>query len=207
MDDGKVVNRSHIEIEFLINRLKTDDLNALSELYEVFSEKIFRRCYFLLKDKQLAEDAVHDIFIKILSSVKGISASITFEAWLNRTVYNHCIDIIRKTKTKNSKDFNENDHSVNNLAEVIEEFEINEMLNESLRKKIDALNEIDRTILSLFYWEGYSVKEISEIMELSESAIKMRMKRSRDNLKSDIQNDANFEDYFTLFLLISLQLI
>lgn len=200
-----MINRSHEEIAELVSRLQKNDLNAFGELYEIYANKIYRRCNFLLKDDVKAQDAVHDIFIKMLAKINGITEKVTFEAWFNRMVYNHCIDVLRKEQKFNETQFTEENQSCENLAVVLENLKSNETLNEQLRKQLDELNETDRTILSLFYWENYSVKEIAEIMGIGESAIKMRMKRSRDSMKANLGKDVDL--YSGLLVLMILQLI
>lgn len=205
MKDVETADRSHEEVERLIHKIQDNDLNAFGELYELYSNKIYKRCCFVLKDNMLAEDAVHDVFIKMLGKINDLQEARTFEAWFNRLVYNHCIDILRKQNKADLEDWKEEDDPTENLAIVIENLAANEELTAKLRTQLDALNELDRTILSLFYWEGYSVKEIAEMLKITESAVKMRMKRTRDNMKDNFGND--YDVYKNLVILLILQLI
>lgn len=205
MKGGSLKEWSHDEIKNLVLRVQKDELNAFGELYELFSDKIYRRCAFMLKDNMLAEDAVHDIFIKMLVKIKELSDGQAFEAWFNRLVYNHCIDLLRKSKKVRSVEFVESSEITENLAVIIEKMESEDELSNELRKEINNLTEIDRTILSMHYWEGYGVKEISEFMKIGESAVKMRMKRSRDALKSNL--GSRMDLYPSIAILMILELI
>ncbi len=191
MKDGCSKDWSHEEVKKIVSRIQADDLDAFGELYEVYANRIFRRCSFMLKNQSLAEDAVHDVFLKMLVKIKDLKSEIAFEAWFNRLVYNHCIDLLRKHQKLKEKPFEDHDVNVQNRAMVVEQLEENRRLTDAMRFLLSQLDELDRTILAMYYWEGYTVVEISNSLEMGESAIKMRMKRTRDSIKEDlgVKND------------------
>jgi RNA polymerase sigma-70 factor (ECF subfamily) len=97
--------------------------------------------------------------------------------WILRITVNCCIDLKRKNKKRNSLPLEEDIHANENSEEQ-------ELLNLVLR-----LPDKLKAPVHLYYYEGYKVKEISRILEISVSAVKMRLKRGREMLKLRIEEE------------------
>jgi RNA polymerase sigma-70 factor (ECF subfamily) len=168
----------------LIVRLKQDDLSALGELYELLSKKIYNRCFFILKDQGLAEDATQEIFLKAFNQVKSLKENSKIEGWLNRMAYNYCIDQIRKNKKEKTENAQvESNQELVDFVEELDQITESEEYQAELKKELDKLSESERLIIMLYYWEGLQVSEISEQLNLGESAVKMKLSRTRTKLK------------------------
>lgn len=169
------------KISDLIARIKTDDLSAFGELYDVFSKQIYGKCLFVLKDSDLAHDATHDTFLKVLAKINQLQDSTKFIGWMNRLCYNVCMDIFREL----TKESEQNQIFVSEIEEMIHDLDSiykSDKLKIHLRQLISELKEIDRLVITMYYWDEMSVREIANELALSESAIKMKLKRTRESL-------------------------
>lgn len=176
----------------LVTRLQNEDTNALGELYELIGKKIYNRCLFILKDSDLANDALHDVFLKVFGRIKSIKDNTKLEAWTNTICYNHCMDFFRdKLKEKESNLSSEIHEYSENLILTIEAYKHSEDLNANLKSALNDLKEIDRLILVMHYWEGQSISEIADALDLGESAVKMKLSRSREKLKTNLKNNGH----------------
>jgi len=133
----------------------------------------------LLKDEELANDATQDVFMKIYLNLAKFSGKSKFSTWVYSITYNYCIDFIRRRK----KDRNLfSDDEVENVGEVIDDVPEKELLEMEVSRLKVVLEKIplgDKTVLLMKYQDEMSIKEIAEILEKSESAIKMKIKRAK----------------------------
>ncbi|WP_027419842.1 RNA polymerase sigma factor [Crocinitomix catalasitica] len=191
----------------LISRLRNDDINALGELYNLLSKKIYNRCLFILKDQNLAEDATQELFLKAFRHIGSLKDDKKIEGWLNRMAYNYCMDYFRKEKkTKDQLDVLVNEEEPLSIIDNIEFLENSKVKKDKLVAEIEALNETDRMILVMYYWEGMLVSEIAEMMDLGISAVKMKLSRTRSKLKENLEKEG-ISSAVELTVLVILNLI
>ena len=142
---------------------------------DLYSDGIYRFALKLLKDTDSAEDNVQDSFEKLW--VKHSELEFTkAKSYLFTTCYNGSIDIRRKEKrrTEYSNQLPDKEYSAN----------INFDVSEVLGKAVDQLPEIQKSVLLLRDYEGYSYEEIGEITGLNESQVKVYIYRARLSLKN-----------------------
>lgn len=172
----------------LVERLKSEDISALGELYEILSKKIYNRCFFILKDQDLAEDATQEVFLKAFSQIKSLKQDLKIGGWLNRMAYNYCIDLIRKNQKEIDKTNQVLDRDeLTSFIEEIDEINNSEHYKAILKQELAQLSESERLVIILYYWEGNSISEIAAQMALGESAVKMKLSRTRSKLKERME--------------------
>jgi RNA polymerase sigma-70 factor (ECF subfamily) len=180
---GNSIKEKYSDEELIALYKGSRDMQLISKLYDKYSLKIYCRCISILKDEQSAQDAVHDIFIKILLNIYKFSGKSRFSTWLYSITYNYCIDQIRKRKKLNISD-----DDVQNI-ELLDEPN-NALLLEikvtRLEKILELIPKEDKTILLMKYQDGMTIREISSVFDKTESSIKMKLKRAK--LKCNIQN-------------------
>lgn len=120
-----------------------------------------------------AEDMVQEVFVKLYTSNKQFESPEHIRNWLIRVTINMCKNTLRMPWRNRNVELDD-------LAESIS-FEQQEQ--SELFISVMSLPEKYRTILYLFYYEEYSVKEISEMLKLKESAVTTRLSRARNQLK------------------------
>ncbi|MBK8443442.1 MAG: RNA polymerase sigma factor [Sphingobacteriales bacterium] len=164
--------------------LETQNPALVSQLYDRYLNRIYRKAVSFVKDAELAEDLTHDIFIKILMSLSSFKGKAKFSTWVYSITYNYCVDYIRR-RQKEPIVHNENEFTGNTepLDEVDSHAEWVEIQGSRLGKILDMLNVEEKSILLMKYQDDLSIKEIQDIFDLSESAAKMRIKRAKEKVQ------------------------
>ncbi len=162
--------------------LQTREPAYFSLLYDRYSGKVYRKCISLLKDEGMAQDATQGIFMKIFINLAKFSGKSKFSTWLYSVTYNYCIDVIRRTK-KEKNIFSDEIESVPELIEEVDDKELLQMKVSRLKKVLDNIPSGDKAILLMKYQQDMSIKEIAEILDKTENAIKMKIKRAKHKAK------------------------
>ncbi len=152
-------------------------------LYSRYSSKIFGKCLSILKDEEKAEDATQEIFVKILLNLAKFSGKSKFSTWIYSITYNYCIDSIRKRKKDKSILVEDLANEHDTAEDGIEDRFLLEMHVKRLKVILEKIPVTDKAILLMKYQDEMSIKEISEILDKSESAIKMKIKRAKQKFK------------------------
>jgi len=158
--------------------LKTQHSGYFSLLYKRYAGKIYSKCISLLKDESLAQDATQDIFTKIFLNLAKFSERSKFSTWVYSITYNYCIDFLRKKK-KEKKLFSDEIENPPDTVEEVPDTELLEMEVSRLKKVMEKIPSGDKAILLMKYQDEMSIKEIAGILDKSESAIKMKIKRAK----------------------------
>ena len=151
-------------------------------LYTRYSGKVYGKSMSLLKDEAMAEDAVQDIFMKILLNLSKFSMKSRFSTWLYSITYNYCIDLIRRRKKLRKLQSEELDENLDVPEEVDDSF----LLETEVKRLKIILEKIpvdDKAVLLMKYQDEMSIKEICAVMEKSESSVKMKIKRAKHKFK------------------------
>lgn len=140
-------------------------------IVEKFSDMIFRIAYQNLADLNDAEDAVQDVFLKLLKQKnKSFHDYEHLKSWLIRVTINQCLDYKKSFFRKNTVPLED--------LEIPFEQEEREVLEELYQLPKDT-----RNILYLHYYEGYTIKEIAEILGKKQNTVNSKLTRGRKQLK------------------------
>lgn len=152
-------------------------VNEYNEAVDQYSDRLFRFVVKSIKDTHKAEDIVQDSYEKLWKNVENVDGA-KVKSYLFTTAYHTMIDRIRKEKRSSySEDLSlpEESHE-NNYSD----------LSEILKEAVNKLPEVQRMVLLLRDYEGYSYKEIGEMASLSEAQVKVYIYRARVFLKKYI---------------------
>lgn len=159
------------------------DLNSKFDIvYDKYADMLYRLAFSYLKNREDAEDVVHDVFIKYMKSFRVLSDEQHVQRWLVRVTVNCSHDVLRKKSYRN--------HST--LDEITEEASETDDAADSLMESVSQLPEKYRIAVMLHYFEGYSVEETAKILHKSESAVKMRLSRGRELLKKILEQEGTY---------------
>ena len=158
--------------------LKSQNNYYFELLYNRYSSKIFGKCLTILKERNLAQDATQDIMMKILLNLSKFGGRSKFSTWVYSITYNFCIDFVRKRK-KDLSLYVEDMHQFEGVVEEVDDKEILEVRLENLKIIMTQISSGDQSILMMKYLDGMSIKEISGVLNKTESAIKMKLKRAK----------------------------
>jgi len=162
-------------------------------LYSRYSSKIFGKCLSLLKDEEKAEDATQEIFVKILLNLSKFSGKSKFSTWIYSITYNFCIDSIRKKKKDKSVLVEDLTNEHDTADDDIEDRFLLEMHVKRLKIILEKIPISDKSILLMKYQDDMSIREISGVLNKSESAVKMKIKRAKQKFRK-IHNES-FTDH------------
>ena len=165
--------------ELVRSYLQTHNESHFNALYRRYAAKVYGKCYSILKDTELAHDAVQDIFVKVMMNISSFGEKSQFSTWLYSVTYNYCIDSVRKKKKEKTL-FSEDIERAPDVAdeEIPDEYLL-EMDVKHLKLVLDAIPEGDKMILLMKYQDDMSIKEIADILKKTESATKMQIKRAK----------------------------
>ena len=166
------------------------DQTYFTVLYHRYAKKVFGKCYSMLLDEGLARDATQEIFIKILMNLIKFNDQSSFSTWVYSITYNYCIDVIRKKKKVQTIYTEDVSRIKNDTDDDIPNSVILEMKQERLSKVLDVLPPGDKAILLMKYIDELQIKDIAEVLDKTESAIKMQIMRAK--IKAQTLHDEMF---------------
>ena len=156
-----------------------NDTAAQRELYNRYSPKMLSVCYRFAQSREDAEDMLQEGFIKVFTQIHTFQNKGAFEGWIRRIVVHTCINFLKKYKK-----FNENvDLAYANYIQVKEETIPSIMQARQIIECIRLLPIGYRTVLNLYALEGYSHKEIGEMLDIEESTSRSQYTRSQAMLE------------------------
>lgn len=160
--------------------LRTD--KEIAELYERHKETIYRVCFAYMKNVMDTEDVVQDTFYKLIKSGTVFESAEHEKAWLIRTATNLCKNALRYwwRKRENLEDY-ENLQS-NSVFEIDDVFSV-----------VMGLPEKYKTVIYLYYYEGYDSVEISEILQKPQSTIRYHLNKAKKLLREKLGGEFNAE--------------
>lgn len=158
----------------LIESCKSNNREAQYKLYSLLSGKMFAVCLRYAKNREAAEDLLQEGFVKVFINIDKFRGDGSFEGWVRRIIVNTAVEHYRKS-TKMYPMVNVDDINKDiPWADTGDELEL-----EDLMKMIDKLSHGYKTIFNLYVVEGYSHKEIGEMLEISEGTSKSQLARAR----------------------------
>jgi len=175
------MNHHQLKDEELIRmHLTTEQSNYFEALYNRYVSKVYRRCLSLIKDTSKAEDFTHDIFLRVHGNLSNFREQATFSTWLYSISYNYCMDQLRAANRISLVEIGPDyDREAIDTADK----ELLEMQFQRLTLILESISPDETEILRLKYEEGLDIRAIAERFALKESAVKMRLKRTRDKVR------------------------
>ena len=166
--------------EELVSLLQKEmDTERFAVLYDRYSTKVFQKCVGMTRDRDLAKDLSHDIFVKIFINLSKFDHRSKFGTWVYSITYNYCLDTLRKNKRIREDEIDERTEEGTPLDET-NEAQLLGLRAERLDHVLKEIDPLDRALLLMKYEDELSVKDMQDALSLSESAVKMRLLRARD---------------------------
>ncbi len=162
--------------------LSRDSRTLLETAYDKYADMLYRLAFSHLRRREDAEDAVQDVFTKYMNTSPRFTDDEHERAWLVRVTVNRCHDMLRRGKVR------EHD-SLDDISEIPDEESEN---TSGVLQAVFALPEKYKTAITLHYLEGFSVEEISSMLGISLSAVKMRLSRGREILKDLLDKEESY---------------
>ena len=156
-----------------------NDPGAQRELYTRYSPKMLSVCYRFAHNREDAEDMLQDGFIKVFSQIHTFQNKGAFEGWIRRIIVHTCINHLKKNKK-----FNESVDIIHATGVQVREESVPSIVQ--AKQVVECIRLLPmgyRTVLNLYAIEGYSHKEISEMLDVEESTSRSQYTRAKQMLE------------------------
>jgi len=175
--------------EYYIQETLNGNVNAYAFLVERYKHMVYTLTIRIVKSKEDAEEVSQDVFVKAFKKLDSFKGDSKFSTWIYKIAYYASLDVIKKNKrfinSENIDDFYDGDlGNVQDALESLHSKERKKVINKALLK----LDEDERIILTLFYFEEMPIKEISKVVNLTKDNIKVKLFRSRKKLATILKN-------------------
>ncbi|WP_130735311.1 RNA polymerase sigma factor [Flavobacterium sp. J27] len=176
---------SSTEDQIYIQKVLQGDTQSFAVLVNKYKDLVFTIAVRMLKNREEAEEASQDIFVKVFKSLSKFKGNSKFSTWVYKIAYNTCLDVLKKYKKERLivavADYNEKEsialESVFNLL-VQQEQEI------IIQKCLHLLPYDESILLTLYYYEDQSLDDIAKVLHISSNNAKVKLFRSRKKLEA-----------------------
>ena len=165
----------------LIVACKRDEMWAKKALYEQYAPLMLSVCTRYCGCRETARDAMQDTFIKVFTKIKDFKAEGSFEGWLRKIAVTTSLEKLRQHREVPL------DESFNETIET-QDYSVFEKLSaDDLHRMISELPQMYRLVFNLYAIEGYSYKEIAQIVNIKEITLRSYFFRAREILKEKVK--------------------
>ncbi len=171
--------------EEIVKAVLTGEIESFEQIMRRYNEQFYRIGMAYLKDPIETEDAMQSTYLKIFENLPGFKGKSSFSTWAIRILINECKMMLRKKRNAFAFLF----HISNNLRlKMANPSSDSRLITKELKAFIEkAILELPakyRTVFMLREVNGYSVKETARILDMSESNVKVRLHRAKEQVKS-----------------------
>lgn len=158
-----------------IQEVLAGKINSFVTIVDLYKDMVYSISFQVLGNEQDAEECAQDSFLKAFNKLNSFKNESKFSTWLYKIAYYSALNY-KKSRKNNTVELNNNHQSIQESSDKAEkEF--------AVKTALQKLSEEDRIIVSLYYLDEKSVKEVAQITDLTESNVKIRLMRSREKLK------------------------
>lgn len=176
-----------MSLEKLINDCKNRDAKAQEQLYKLYSSKLFAICLKYSRNYAEAQDNLQDGYLLIFNKIQQFNFKGSFEGWMKRVMINNVLQQYRNVSFL--------ELVTDEIPDIVEISLDDESVSmDYLLKIIQELPDRYRLVFNLYVIDGYSHKEIAEMLEITTGTTKSNLARARMILKDKIEKDNKVEN-------------
>ncbi len=186
----------HLSDEDLMLKVIKGNSHCYAEIYDRYATRLLNYFYKMLwKDREKAEDFLHDLFAKIIAKPDYFDPKRSFKTWIFSVAHNMCKNEYKKQEIRQGGplELNENIYAKTEEKRV-ENYDM-QLFLQKLYAELDKLEEVQKSSFILRYMEEKSIKEISEIMQCSEGTVKSRLFYTLKKISPYLQKYNPIEKY------------
>ncbi len=162
----------------LIKEAKEKNPDAFDQLMRTQLQRMYRIAISMLNNEEDAADAIQETVFKCWQKIGQLKNEEYFQTWLTRILINQCKDVLKSGKRFVS------------MEEVPEEGYEDDYFTEEWKRLLQVLDAKYRIVIELYYVEGYSSKEIAEMLHITDANVRSRMTRGRKQLEKYISTNS-----------------
>lgn len=170
------------QLDILINGCKKGKSRSQEQLYRQFSGAMYGLCLQYASDEDDAKDILQDGFVKVFQKIDQVKEPKAFPGWIRRVIINTALE-----KYRSQVLVQRIDESQQLIKEEVSEDVLDQLNAEVLVEMIQGLTPKYRMVFNLYAIEGYSHKEIGEMLEISEGTSKSNLSRARAILQEKVK--------------------
>ncbi len=176
----------------LIQKAASGDQAAITELYELTYNSVYRTVKSMIADEDAVLDIVQDSYIKGFKNLDQLESPENFRAWMKRIATNKAKDHLKKKKPilftdMESEDGTEIDFQEDRLDHCPEKVLDRNETSRLIREILDTLSDEQRLVIGMYYYEEMSIKEIAETLDCSENTVKSRLNYGRKKVEAKVK--------------------
>jgi len=179
----------------LVEKAKQGDKVSMGILVNRYSNRVYNLALRIVRNKEEAEDVLQDTFLTVVAKLHTFDGRSSFFTWLYRIATNSALMLLRKKKIRRANfmdnDFDPDHTEVQNMVDWTQDPSIDVTNNEirfRINEALETLKEKYKTVFVLRDIEELSTRETSEILNISEENVKVRLLRSRQYLREYLSN-------------------
>ena len=179
--------------EEVIERLKSRDRQALEDVYRFFYNPVFQAAFFVIKDSGLAEDVVHEVFLKVYNKIEQVKEPAKLGNWLCQIAVNEARGMLRqrsKCVPLSGHDEQDNDQSLSPERSLLTQED-----REAMERIMAQLKPGHRQAVYLKYFEDMSLAEIGATLEIPISTVKTRLFHARQKIRKLLKPERHPEHH------------
>ncbi|WP_060875518.1 RNA polymerase sigma factor [Myroides odoratus] len=168
-------------VQFIIHNGNT---SLFGILYDRYGQKVYQKCLGFAESRDAAEDLTQDVFVKLYLNLKSFRGESKFSTWLYSFTYNHCVNYSKSIlkRQRDNVELQEEAMYVSTADEEVTDEEIFSLTVEKLQEALSLIDPEDKIVLLMKYQDDKSIREIAQLLELGESAVKMRLHRAKKKI-------------------------
>ena len=175
----------------LIGRAVAGEAEAEREIFDLHVERIYRLCHRLCGDADLAEDFTQETFVRAFEALPGFEARAALSTWLHRIAVNTTMNGLRRVRRTRDRERAVED--LEPLAATATATASDGVLRRLLHRAIDELSETMRVVFVMYELEGYTHREIADVLGVEEGTSKARLSRARAQLRAALAGASSQE--------------
>jgi RNA polymerase sigma-70 factor (ECF subfamily) len=169
--------------------VKGNNTMLFGVLYDRYAKIVYNKCYGFAKSTDEAQDLAQDVFLTLFLKLGSFEGKAKFSSWLYSLTYNFCVNYVNRNKERKISDKSSAiDDKEYMLAGEVPDENLFDMRSDKLKKALDLIDPEDKKILLLKYQDDVSIKELQILLEVGESAVKMRLKRAKGRILETYNN-------------------
>ncbi|MFD1161975.1 RNA polymerase sigma factor [Hwangdonia seohaensis] len=186
-----LTDTSNLPDEDLVKAIvKTNNTVLFEILYDRYATLVYNKCFGFAKDTDEAKDLTQDVFLKLFVKLASFKRKSKFSTWLYAFTYNHCVNYVTRNTAKKFEKQSVDYKDIENLSYTDEsDTSFLDMKVDKLKVALELISPEEKMILLLKYQDFLSIKDIESVLGIGESAVKMRIKRAKDKLKTVYTNN------------------
>ncbi|UWX54136.1 RNA polymerase sigma factor [Maribacter litopenaei] len=182
MSDEDVLDALSDE-ELVAKIVKNNDPDLFGRLYDRYDQIVYNKCYGFAKSEDEAKDLTQDVFLKLFIKLRSFKGQSKFRTWLYSFTYNFCVNHVNRNKERKISD------KAKSLSEDEDRLMVNvpdetlfQLRLDKLKQALEMIPPEDKSLILLKYQDDIPIKELMVLLDIGESAVKMRLKRAKNRI-------------------------